>query len=93
MVAHPAGLPGKVRQDKENNHLCAKEDKAVKKYEYVSLHIGKLSGAELSEHRQIIDEYASKGYSYIGYIPTNISDYGKLKDIDLIFEIDVAESK
>lgn len=65
----------------------------MKKYEYVNLHIGKLFGAELSEHRRIIDEYASKGYSYIGYIPANISDYGKPKDIDLVFEIEVPESK
>lgn len=36
----------------------------------------------------MIDEYAAKGYRYVGYIPTNISDYGKIKDMDLIFELD-----
>ena len=36
----------------------------------------------------IIDEYAAKGYRYVGYSPTNISDYGKIKDMDLVFEID-----
>ena len=41
------------------------------------------------EHRQIIDEYAKKGYRYVGYIPTVISDYGKIKDMDLVFEMDV----
>ena len=46
----------------------------MKKYEYVSVHIGKLVGAKLEEHRQIIDEYAKKGYRYVGYIPTVISD-------------------
>ena len=35
----------------------------MKKYEYVSVHIGKLVGAKSEEHRQIIDEYAKKGYS------------------------------
>lgn len=30
----------------------------MKKYEYVSVHIGKLVGAKSEEHRQIIDEYA-----------------------------------
>ena len=51
----------------------------MKKYEYVSVHIGKLVGAKSEEHRQIIDEYAKKGYRYVGYIPTVISDYGKIK--------------
>ena len=32
----------------------------MKKYEYVSVHIGKLVGAKSEEHRQIIDEYAKK---------------------------------
>ena len=41
----------------------------MKKYEYVSLHIGKLFSAELSEHRQIIDEYAARGYSYEFLLP------------------------
>ena len=60
----------------------------MKQYEYVRLHISKFIGAESKEHRQIIDEYAKKGYRYAGYIPTNITDYGKIKDIDLIFEKD-----
>lgn len=60
----------------------------MKKYEYVNVKIGKIIGAKSEEHRQIIDEYASRGYRYVGYIPTNISDYGKFKSLDLIFEID-----
>ena len=32
----------------------------MKKYEYVSVHIGKLVGAKSEEHRHIIDEYAKK---------------------------------
>ena len=61
----------------------------MKKYEYVNVKIGKFIGAKSEEHRQIIDEYASKGYRYVGYIPTDISDYGKIKDMDLVFEMDV----
>ena len=34
----------------------------MKKYEYVSLHIGKLFGSKSKDHKQIIDEYAKKGY-------------------------------
>lgn len=60
----------------------------MKHYEYVHLHINKLIGAKSEEHRQIIDEYAKKEYRYVGYIPTNISDYGKIKELDLIFEKD-----
>lgn len=61
----------------------------MKKYEYVSVHVGRWVGAKSEDHRQIIDEYAKKGYRYVGYIPTVISDYGKIKDMDLVFELDV----
>jgi hypothetical protein len=62
----------------------------MKKYEYVPIKISKFIGAKFEnlEHRDIIDKYAQKGYRYVGYIPTNISDYGKIKELDLIFEID-----
>jgi len=46
-------------------------------------------GAKSEKHRQIIDDYASRGYRYVGYIPTVITDYGKIKDIDLIFETEL----
>ena len=64
-------------------------DCIMKKYEYVSIHVGKLVGAKSEEHRQIIDDYAKRGYRYVGYIPTIMSDYGKIKDMDLIFEMDI----
>ena len=60
----------------------------MKKYEYVNVRINKFNGAISEEHRQIIDEYAAQGYRYVGFIPTNISDYGKIKEMDLVFEID-----
>lgn len=60
----------------------------MKKYVYVNVHIGKFIGAQSEEHRAIIDEYAEKGYRYVGYIPTNITDYGKITDMDLVFETD-----
>ena len=58
----------------------------MKKYEYISIHIGILFGAKTKEHKQIIAEYAQKRYRYVGYIPTVISDFGKIKDMDLVFE-------
>lgn len=60
----------------------------MKKYEYVSVHVSRFVGARSEEHRQIIDTYARRGYRYAGYIPTVLSDYGKIKDMDLIFEKD-----
>lgn len=61
----------------------------MKKYEYVQVHINKFVGAKSEEHRQIIDTYAAKGYRYVGYISINITDYGKIKDMDLVFEKDI----
>ena len=60
----------------------------MKQYEYVRVSINRFVGAKSEEHRAIIDEYAAKGYRYVGYIPTNISDYGKIKEMDLICETD-----
>lgn len=56
------------------------------KYEYVSVDSNRILGAKVTEHRAIIDDYASRGYRYVGFIPTKISDYGKIKELDLIFE-------
>ena len=61
----------------------------MKRYEYVSVHTGKMFGAKSEEHRKIIDEYAAKGWRYVGFIPVIMSDYGKIKDMDLVFERDV----
>ena len=58
----------------------------MKQYEYVHLKISRFYGASMEEHRAIIDEHAAKGYTYVGYIPTKIAEYGKLKEIYLIFE-------
>lgn len=60
----------------------------MKQYEYVTVHVARFIGAKSEEHRAIIDEYAKKGYRYVGFIPVNMTDYGKFKDIDLVFEID-----
>lgn len=60
----------------------------MKEYSYYSVHIGKFIGAGSMEHRDIIDEFAEKGYRYVGFVPTDISDHGKFRIIDLIFEKD-----
>ena len=60
----------------------------MKKYEYVNINIDDFFGSYSEEHRKIIDEYAEKGYRYVGYIPINMTSHGKIIEIDLIFEID-----
>ena len=45
-------------------------------------------GSSSEEHRQIIDEYAAKGYRYVGYIPTEMTGHGQILEMDLVFEID-----
>lgn len=60
----------------------------MKKYEYVSLSYSSsnMVMAAMHQHREIIDQYAQKGYIYIGMIPTEISANGCIRKIDLIFE-------
>lgn len=61
----------------------------MKKYEYVNVNmIQKFIGSRSEEHRQIIVEYASKGYKYVGYIPTEMTGHGQILMMDLVFEID-----
>ncbi len=57
------------------------------KYEYfnVGTEMGIFS-TKNDDHRKIIDEYAKKGYRYVGYIPTEMSPHGVVMSYDLIFE-------
>ena len=59
----------------------------MKKYEYVNLKVKGLYDQGFVEHKEIINKYASKGYRYVGYIPTNMVN-GVIMGIDLIFEMD-----
>lgn len=60
----------------------------MKKYEYVKLEgVGFFAG-NIEGHRKIIDEYAAKGYRYVGNIPTYMDAHGRIVEMDLIFEID-----
>lgn len=61
----------------------------MKQYEYVRLKGNRFIGANFEAHREVIDEYARKGFAYVGYVPVIVSDYGKFKAIDLVFEKDV----
>lgn len=60
----------------------------MKKYEYVPVKFNNnvVTNAETAAHRQIIDEYAAKGYRFVCYIPTFIGPSGKILQMDLVFE-------
>ena len=60
----------------------------MKEYAFVGINITRFIGSKVEEHREIIEEKAREGYRYVGFIPTDISDYGKFKCMDLIFERD-----
>ena len=64
----------------------------MKKYEYAHLKLSPLMvGPVTEEHRVIIDEYARRGYRYVGFIPTRINGYGRFKELDLVFEADAGD--
>lgn len=50
---------------------------------------GMMLTVKLSDHRELIHQYAKVGYRYHGFIPTEIGAHGQLLAIDLIFEKDV----
>jgi len=56
--------------------------------EFVRLeyHNNKLTSAELKDHQEVIEEYVSKGYKYVGFIPVKFGPSGKTLAIELIFE-------
>ena len=60
------------------------------KYEYVDVKLDNFApgSAKCEVHREIINEYAAKGYRYVGYIPTHLGASGKMVRMDLIFEIE-----
>ncbi len=62
------------------------------KYVYVSIDtFGKgILSNKTEEHRKVIDDYAAKGYRYVGWFPTKSSNVldGVIEKVDLIFEID-----
>lgn len=64
----------------------------MKKYEYVTIDtVGKgFFSNNTDSHRSVIDNYAKKGYRYVGWFPIKSSNLleGVIEKVDLIFEID-----
>ena len=42
--------------------------------------------SELKRHHEIIENYASKGYRFVGYNPNKMQSLGKELKLELIFE-------
>ncbi len=62
----------------------------MKKYEFVNIKLqnNPATNATLTAHREVIAEWAAKGYSYEGFVPTKQGASGKTVEVDLIFSIE-----
>lgn len=64
----------------------------MKEYEYVSVKYKMLEafmlGCGISEHREIIDDYAARGYRYVDSIVTEVDNSAHIRKVDLVFEKD-----
>ena len=58
------------------------------RYEYVNLKGGKLMVSEFEESCGIIDEYAQRGYRFVGYVPKIFLTSGCMVEMNLVFEIE-----
>ena len=56
------------------------------KYEYVKVDNEAIMASKFTKHRDIINQYAEKGFRFAGFIPIKSDGYGRIKEMDLIFE-------
>ena len=68
----------------------AAEKMRMKKYEFVTISGHGFVHEAFDSHREIINEYASHGYRYVGFIPTKETN-AFIVEMDLIFEKDIDE--
>jgi hypothetical protein len=57
-------------------------------YEYVNVKLDNFApgSSKSHEHRQNIDQYAARGFRYVGFVPCQFGPSGKMISMDLIFE-------
>ena len=56
-------------------------------YEYVTVIPKKgFLKSKFTQHREIIEQYANRGYRFVGFVPKEIEGYGFITKIELIFE-------
>ncbi len=61
------------------------------KYEYVTVNtLNGIFSNKNQGYRDVINDYASKGYRYVGWFPVKTNNFieGAFEKVDLIFEID-----
>ena len=62
----------------------------MKEYEFVKVQLGSVMAFLVSEseptYREIIREMGAKGYRYVGYLPSEMTAYGRITEADLVFE-------
>lgn len=58
----------------------------TKRYEYEEVHYEQF-GMIVGDYREKINKHAVLGHSYVGFIPTQINNQGKICKVDLIFEV------
>lgn len=63
----------------------------MKEYEFVEVRLrqGAVVIIPADDYRTIIKEYASKGYEYVGFIPSQLGGQGQIVYADLIFAKEV----
>lgn len=65
----------------------------MKKYERVRICFDKWLRTRPKEPREIIFEYAKKGYRYVKFTPASISPNLKIREWDLLFEKDLLSDR
>lgn len=55
-------------------------------YKYIYVEATVYGFLKTANHREIIDEYSAKGWKYVDSIPTTSNSYGKITNVDLVFE-------
>ena len=45
-----------------------------------------LPAQSCTSHREVIEEYALKGYKYLGFVPVKLGPSGKMLALDLVFD-------
>jgi len=56
------------------------------KYEYVTIYSDSIIASKFTEHRNIINKYAQKGYRFVDAIPIKTRGHGMIVKMDLVFE-------
>ena len=58
-------------------------------YKYVTIKAKGVMSAEFKDRQEIIDQHASRGWRYAGWVPATQGAYGAIGQIDLVFEREV----